>query len=175
MDPITPIDKTFRLLAQKILVGSLIKLLDVLPAENKSFDSPITVLYLIDFRSDRGHDTKVVSSSLEGPPKIGLVVDGLERAISHDNVERNPLISNDAMMALKPAVTTTKTGAHVANALACSSHFTGSVSYSKNDVFDHTSLLVGGPESVGDLLGLSAASNSCGLAISGDLDLVQLI
>jgi hypothetical protein len=103
----------------------------MLPAENESLDSPITVLYLIDFGSDGSHNTKVVTSTLEGPPKIGLVINGLERAISHDNVERNPLISNDAMMTLKPAVTTTKTGAHVANALAGSGHFMGSVSYSR--------------------------------------------
>lgn len=123
MDPVGPVNDALRLLPKEMLIGGMIQLLDVLATENKCLDGPVSVLDLIHLGSDRSHNTKVVASALEGPPEIGLLVDGLERSISQDNVERDPLICDDTVMALKPAMSTTKAWTHIANALTCSGHW----------------------------------------------------
>lgn len=123
MDPVGPVDDALRLLSKEMLIGGMIQLLNVFATEDKCLDGPVSVLDLIHLGSDGSHNTKVVTSTLEGPPKIGLVIDGLERSISQDNVERDPLICDDTVMALEPAMSTTKAWTHIANALACSGHW----------------------------------------------------
>jgi hypothetical protein len=50
--PVTPVDKTFGLFAEQVLVRSVVKLLNMFAAKNKSLNGPVTVLNLIDLGTD---------------------------------------------------------------------------------------------------------------------------
>lgn len=121
--PVTPADETFGLLAEQMLVGCAVKLFDMFAAKYKSLDGPVTVLDLIDLGRDGSHNSKVVTGTLEGPPKIGILVDGLEGAIGQHDIHRDPLICNDAVMALEPTVSSSEARTHIANTLAGPSHY----------------------------------------------------
>lgn len=68
-----------------------------------------------------GDNPKIVPSSLHGPPKIRLGVDGFQVAIGKDNVHREKLVSYQTMMALEPTMTTTQCWSEIADAFARSS------------------------------------------------------
>jgi hypothetical protein len=64
-----------------------------------------------------------VPGTLEGPPKVRVLVDGLEGAVSQDDIHGDPLICDDTVMTLKPTVSASEARTHIANALAGASHY----------------------------------------------------
>ena len=52
VNPVRPVDDTFRLLPEKVLIGGLVKLLDLLTAEDQGLNSPVTVLDVVDLGGD---------------------------------------------------------------------------------------------------------------------------
>jgi hypothetical protein len=64
-----------------------------------------------------------VTGALHGPEDTGVLVHCHDAAIGLDNPQGNELVRNESMVALKPAVTTSKGGAKVTDTFASSSHY----------------------------------------------------
>lgn len=126
--------------------------LDLVTSEHEGLDGPLLVIGWVDLGGDGGDDAEVVAGTLDSPPEVGAGVDGLESSVGEDNVHGDELVGNETIVALQPAMATTKGGTQIADTLAGASH----------------GLLVGSPEGLGDKLGLGAAEYGGGEARGGD-------
>ena len=142
-----------------MVIGGLVEGLDLVAGEHESLDGPLLVVGGVDLDRDRSDDAKVVAGTLDGPPEVRVGVDGLEGAIGQHDVHRDKLVGNEAVVSLKPAVATPESRAEVADAFASSRH----------------RLLVGGPEGVGDDLGVGASEDLGTVAAGEDRDAAQLL
>lgn len=161
VEPVRPVDHIRRLgtILQEVIVGSLVDLLDLGPAEDESDDGPVRVHNVINLRGDGGDDAEVLARTLHRPEEIGGLIDGLQRAVGKHNIHRNKLIRNEAMVTLEPAVSATQTRSKIA------------------DTFTGTSdgLLSSSPESISDVHRHDATTESSGLPIGSNLNAVQLL
>lgn len=108
---------------QQIVVGSLVDGTNLVTTEGDGFNRPVAVLDVEDLGGERSNNAKVVASTLHRPPKVRLCVDRRQGSIGKNNIHRNKLISDQSMVALEPAMTSTETGTENANTLACSSNY----------------------------------------------------
>lgn len=154
--PVRPVDDVNRLGAvlEEVVVGGLVESLDLVTSVHQGGDGPVGVDNGEDLDGDRSDDTKVVASALEGPPQVRVGVDGAELAIGSDDLGRDKLISNEAVVALQPSVAAAESGTHVADALAGTGH----------------GLLAGSPKVVDEDLGVGATEDSSSLPITRDAD-----
>lgn len=122
MEPIRPVDNIRRLRAvlEQVVVCSIVHGSNLVTRKDDGLDGPITVLNSIDLGSHRRNDAKVVASTVESPPEIGLGIDGLQLSVGKDNVHGYKLIGNETVVALKPAMATTESWAHHTDAFASS-------------------------------------------------------
>ena len=121
--PVRPVDNIDGLLSilDKVFVRSLVRGLDFVAAERDSLDGPVGVLDIEYFSGDGGDNAKVVAGAVHGPEEIGFRCDGRQRPVSQNDVQRNKLVSYEAVVPLKPAVSASKRGTEVADTFASSS------------------------------------------------------
>lgn len=124
VQPVGPVVDVLSLLSVlgEEVVGSFVDLLDLITSEHEGDNGPIAVLNVINLGCDGGDDAKVVAGTLHTPPKVRILVNGLDATISENNVHGNKLVGEKTMVALKPSVTTSESGTQVADTLAGSSN-----------------------------------------------------
>lgn len=122
--PVRPVDQVNWLgtVLQQIIIGSLVHGTDLVATEGDGFDRPVAVLDVEDLGGERSNNAKVVAGTLHRPPKVRVGVDRRQGSVGKDNVHRDKLVSDQSMVSLEPAVTSTETRAENADTLAGSSH-----------------------------------------------------
>ena len=125
VEPVGPVDQANWLgtVLQQIVVGSLVDGTNLVATEGDGFNRPVGVLNVEDLGGERSNNAKVVASTFHRPPKVRVCVDRRQGSIGKDNVHRDKLVSDQSMVSLEPAVTSTETRAENADTLAGSSHY----------------------------------------------------
>lgn len=143
---------------EESLAGSLVDGFELAAAEDDGLDRPVWGHNIVDLCRGRGDNTEVLASAEHSPPQIGLAVDRLQVTIGENDIERLELVRDEAVMALEPAVSTTESGAQVADAFACSSD----------------GLLSCCPETLGQVVRVDAAAYGHRLSVFGNFEGVEL-
>lgn len=142
-----------------MLVGGLVDGLDFISAEDERVDCPVGMLDIVDLGGHRGHNAKVVTCAIQGPPEVGFGINRLQTAVGEDDIGGNELIRNQSMVSLKPAMSASQGRSQIADALAGPGH----------------RLLSRRPELVSHEFGLGAAPDLGRFPILGDFDAAQLV
>lgn len=133
------------------------------------------MLDIVDLGRGGRDDAEVVASALHRPQQVRLAVDGLQRAVGEDDIHGHDLVGDEAVVALKPAVTTSQGRSHVAHTFASAGDYSVSIYTVLMIGCILTSLFARSPQFVSDSLGLGSTPDLGRLSIFGDLHAAQLV
>ena len=134
VEPVGPVNQVSRLSAilEDVLVGNLVELLNLVALESQTFKCPVLVLNVISLRSDGSDNAKVVASSLQSPPELGIGINCGESSVGEHNVHRLKLVSNESVATLEPAMASTEGGSDIADTLTAASDYYDGISILAN-------------------------------------------